>query len=787
MQGVDLILNETIRKDIPGGEWEIAETRPPVRDTAVRETLFSQGNGYLGLRGNFEEPYSGADGGYDGTYINGFYESNPIQYGEKAFGYAQNSQSMLNLPNVRPLLLSLDGDLFDMGAGLVEDYRRSLSMKSGVLERSLTWTSPHGKKARIRFRRLVSFEHRHAAAIRLEVTPVNFDGTVEIRSALESEARNRSGGDDPRVGSSLGRNPWKAVSSAAEKGFACMELTTRNSGLTVCCGIADDPGPEDGCTASAGTADGRLSTAYAFRAAAGKTIRFDKFLCYMDSRGGEDDLRGKVRRELLDLRREGFDALLARQADFLGGFWRAADVAVAGNPELQQGIRYNMFQLLQAAGTDGRSDVSSKGLSGDGYEGHYFWDTETYVLPFFLFTRPEISRSLLEYRYNILDRARARARELGHPQGALFPWRTINGDECSAYYPAGTAQYHIDADIAHAVRLYCEVTGDDAFRRDFGAEILFETARLWADLGYYNPRKGGKFCINCVTGPDEYNVLVNNNCYTNLMAADNLRYAADTAVWMRAEYPQEFRLLCGRIGLKAEEPASWRKAADSMYIPYDEQLGVHPQDDDFLDRQPWDFRHVPKENYPLLLHYHPLVIYRHGVCKQADLVLALYLLGNRFSPEQKKRDYDYYEPLTTHDSSLSTSVFCIMACELGYREKAVDYFERTARLDLDDHNGNTADGVHTANMAGTWLAIVAGFGGMRVQNGALRFAPFLPKGWSGYSFRMAFRGARLEVSVDKEGVTYRLLSGNRVSFRHGSEDVVLAGENAERRFARADS
>ena len=335
------------------------------------------------------------------------------------------------------------------------------------------------------------------------------------------------------------------------------------------------------------------------------------------------------------------------------------------------------------------------------------------------------------------------------------------------------------------MRLYCEATGDDEFRRDFGAEILFETARLWNDLGFYNPHKGGKFCINCVTGPDEYNVLVNNNCYTNLMAAENLSYAAETARWMKKRYPTEFKSLCSKISLSENEPPLWQKAADSMYIPYDKKLGIHPQDDGFLDRQPWDFRHVPKENYPLLLHYHPLVIYRHAVCKQADLVLALYLLGNQFSMKQKKRDYDYYEPLTTHDSSLSTSIFCIEACELGYRKKAVDYFKRTARLDLDDHNGNTADGVHTANMAGTWLSIVAGFGGMRIQNGTLLFSPFLPDGWDGYSFRISFHGSRMKVSVKKESVVYQLLSGKSISFQHVSKNVILDEKRQIQRFPAA--
>ena len=773
-----------MKNNIPNGTlggdgWEIAETQPPVRENAAHETLFSQGNGYLGLRGNFEEPFAGAEG-YDGTYINGFFDSNPITYGETAFGYAKNTESMLNLPNGKRVLLELCGERFDMGTGRTEEYGRRLSLRSGLLTRSLTWTSPEGRRARIGISRLVSFPRRHIAALRYEVTPLNFGGSVTLRSALEGETRGRSGGDDPRIGSAAGENALLPVRRASGENGSFLELRTRRSGLSLCCAMLDEVQTRVPFALSRAETERRLENRYTFEAAQGETIRFDKFLCYLDSREGARDMAEEACRELAQAREAGFEGLLREQESFLAEFWENADVTVEGDAALQQGIRYNMLQLLQAAGTDGRSNVCSKGLTGDGYGGHYFWDTETYVLPFFLFTRPEISRRLLEYRYHILPNARRRAREMGHARGALFPWRTIDGEECSAYYPAGTAQVHIDADIAHAVKLYCEATGDDAFRRDCGAEIVLETARLWADLGYYDPRRGGKFCINCVTGPDEYHTLVNNNCYTNLMAAENLRYAADTAGWMRENFPEEFEALCARIGLEEDEPAGWRRAADAVYVPYDEALGIHPQDDAFLDRTPWDFAHTPKENYPLLLHYHPLVIYRHNACKQADMVLALYLLGDRFSKGEKKRNFDYYEKLTTHDSSLSTSVFCIMACELGYREKAMDYFGRTARLDLDDHNGNTADGVHTANMAGTWLSIVAGFGGMRMQKGRLCFSPFLPEGWRGYSFRVAFGGALLEVSVRGESARYRLLRGGSVAFSHGGESVALTKREPER-------
>ncbi|HLY28987.1 MAG TPA: glycosyl hydrolase family 65 protein, partial [Aggregatilineales bacterium] len=450
------------------------------------------------------------------------------------------------------------------------------------------------------------------------------------------------------------------------------------------------------------------------------------------------------------------------------------DVDIVGDPATQQGVRFNMFHLLQSAGRDGRTNIAAKGLTGEGYEGHYFWDTETYIIPFFLYNNPNISRSLLEYRYRILDKARNRARQMSHPKGALFPWRTINGDECSAYFPAGTAQYHIDADVAFAIKRYHEATGDDAFLIEYGAEILFETARLWVSLGAYIEGKGKAFCINCVTGPDEYSALVDNNCYTNLMARENLNYACHIAAWMQKAAPEAYRQLVKRIGLEEHEIAEWQRAADAMYIPYDENLHIYKQDDNFLNKAAWDFANTPPENYPLLIHYHPLVIYRHQVCKQADFVLALYLLSHKFTLDEKKRNYDYYEKVTTHDSSLSTCIFSIVGSEIGYHDKAYQYFVGTARMDLDDFHGNVKDGIHAANMAGTWLSLVNGFAGMRAHDDVLGFNPYLPGGWQSYSFKVTYRGCLLKVSINKDGAIYELLHGEALTLQHKDQPLTLS-------------
>ena len=318
-----------------------------------------------------------------------------------------------------------------------------------------------------------------------------------------------------------------------------------------------------------------------------------------------------------------------------------------------------------------------------------------------------------------------------------------------------------------------EVTQDKEFLLLYGAEILFETARLWADLGFFNSEKEGKFCINCVTGPDEYTAIVNNNFYTNLMAKENLEYAYNTAVWMKKDHEADYKRLVCSYRLEPEEIDQWKRAADNMYVPYSEKHGIHMQDDTFLEKEVWDFENIPKENYPLLLHYHPLVIYRHQVCKQADVVLALFLLGQKFSLEQKRKDYDYYEKVTTHDSSLSACIFSIVANDIGYHEKAYDYFIKTARMDLDDYQGNTHHGVHTANMAGSWMCIVNGFAGMQVYDDILSFQPYIHPDWEEYSFKITYRGRLIKLTINSTGTAYELIQGKELEITHKGENIKL--------------
>jgi alpha,alpha-trehalose phosphorylase len=480
----------------------------------------------------------------------------------------------------------------------------------------------------------------------------------------------------------------------------------------------------------------------------------------------------KIEVELEKAFEKGWDYYEKFQKEYLEKFWNDSYIKIDGDDALTQGIRFNMFHLLQSTGKDGYTNIGAKGLTGEGYEGHYFWDTETYVLPFFLYTQPETAKKLLEFRYNTLDAARDRAKEMSHTKGALYPWRTINGYECSSYYPAGTAQYHINADIAFALKQYYQVTDDFDFIKSMGIEILAETARLWEDAGSYNSE--GQFCINCVTGPDEYTALINNNYYTNLMAAENLSFASEMVEKIKTESPEIYQELKNKLKLSEEEHFGWEKHAEKMFYPYDEKLKINAQDDSFLSKPIWELDKTPKEKFPLLLNYHPLVLYRYQVIKQADLILAEALLPHKFSDEQVKRDYDYYEKLTTHDSSLSTCIYSIVANRIGYEKEAYEYFINTSRTDLDNYQGNTKDGIHSASMAGTWLGVVMGFGGMKIYNNELHFDPKIPEKWNEYTFKIKFKNRIIKVKVDKTKADYSLEKGEPLTIYNKGNKIELS-------------
>lgn len=755
--------------------WTITETTFDPANALNYETIFALGNGTIGMRGTFEEGLPGHES--DGVFINGFYDSLPYCYGEKLPGFPEHGQTMIPVANPKLVRIYLEGERVNLATGTLLSYRRSLDLRSGVLTRRLVWRSPAGREAQLESERLVLLPQalRFCAAQRVTVTPLNFSGSITFYSGIDGDVWQRPAADDPRLGGHFTERPLQLVDDIFDADATLMLMRTRTTSFMLACGVRDTLSHP-----TTATMDGNswvIGRTYTLNAHQGDPITLTKQISLITSRhADQDDLVPIVRGNLDRLTRIGFDDLKHQQRAFLDRFWRHTDIEIYGDDMLQRGLRFNLFHLLQAVGRDGDTNIAAKGLTGPGYEGHTFWDTEIYILPFFLYTNPEISRKLLEYRYHMLDAARERARELAHPTGALFPWRTISGEECSPYFLAGTAQYHIDADIAFAIKRYWDATHDEAFMQQYGAEMLIETARLWLDAGHYDAGQDGQFCIDAVTGPDEYTVLVNNNAYTNLMARENLRFAATVARRMQAERPARWATLAIELGLDSAEIDAWQHAADHMFVPFDTARGIYPQDDTFLHRARWDFETHPVSEVPLLLRFHPLVIYRHQVCKQADLLLAQFLLHDQFTLEQKQRDYAYYEPITTHDSSLSMCIFSILAAELGDLEKAYAYFAQTAIADLQNKKGNTSAGIHAANMGGAWQAIVFGFAGMRVggQSGeGLSFRPKLPPQWTGYRFHVTYRGRLIELDVTQTQTTATRLEGDPITITIDDHPVML--------------
>ncbi len=745
----------------PVDEWRMVEKGFSDPWMGNAETLFALSNGFLGIRGTFEEGRPAIE---PGTFVNGFHETWPIVHAEEAYGFARTGQTIVNVPDATLMKLYVDDEPLFLPTARCTNYERSLDFRDGVLRRDLTWATPAGKKVELRSSRIVSFAHRHVGAISYEVT-VDTDAPVVISSQVlnrqDAKATDEPGNgheNDPRRAREFGQRVLLNRELEGEGHRLMLGYRTANSRMSLGIG-ADHVVETDNPWRAGRTLDEDLGkVVFTVDARAGHPIRITKFFSYHTSRSVPPvELVDRCSRTLDRSLREGYSGLEASQRELLDDYWERADVQVDGPERVQQAVRWNLFHLRQAASRAETSGIPAKGLTGQAYEGHYFWDTEVYVAPFLTYTDPRVTRNLLRFRHSMLPSSRERARVMSE-DGALFPWRTINGEEASSYYAAGTAQYHINADIAYAIKRYVEVRNDHQLLREVGAEILVETARMWAGLGFFG--EGGAFHIHGVTGPDEYTTVVNDNAFTNLMARSNLRYAAEVVDWLRDDDPESFRALLHATGLREEEPERWRRAAESMFIPYDADRGIHPQDVQFLQKERWDFEATPKDHYPLLLNYHPLVIYRHQVIKQADVVLAMVLLGDEFSLEQKRRNFDYYDPLTTGDSSLSACVQSILAAEIGYEHKALEYFQYALLMDLANVAGNVVDGVHVASVGGVWMALTQGFGGLRDYHGELSFDPRLPAAWESLRFRLRFHDRQLHVDLDHRRFRFELTEGD---------------------------
>ncbi len=754
-------------------DWQVTEEEFKVKNNHHNETIFAQGNGYIGIRGIFEEDYSGpAYSTTPGIYINGVYASEDIIYGEKIPKLPKKTQMIVNLADWTSINLYLENEKFDMLKGKVENYKRTLNMKKGILSRQLVWTSPAGKKIELKITRLLSFINHHQGIIDYRVKPVNFTGKIRIVSALNGKVKNYH--------HMRNKKPLKVIDRDKENNNLYLIQETTNTKINIgfimrnLISVNDDTASE--LKRNYQVKEEKIYEDIILNVTKGQEIVFNKYVYFYSSEGksylsNDEEIKQGIK-SIDTAVKKGYYAQLEEQQLFLKDYWNNADIKIEGDKALQQAFRFNAFHLLQSTGRGGSRNVAAKGLTGEYYEGHYFWDTETYTIPYFLYSQPKIARDLLMYRYHTLDKARKNARRV-KLAGALYPWRTINGDEASGFFMGSTVQYHIDADITYAIYLYDKTAADPEFIYDYGAEIVMETARMWNSRGSYIKMKENKFCINEVCGPDEYKPGVNNNCYTNYMAKFNLEYALEIVDYMKEEVPDKYKRLKKKIDLSCDELQQWQEAANKMYLPYNKELKIYPQDDSFLYKDPIDISSIPQEEFPLVRNWHPLVIWRYQLIKQADVLLLMLLLGDKFTREEKKRNYDYYEPRTTHDSSLSPSIHSIIASEIDYFEEAYYYFCQTARLDLDDYNQNAYQGIHTACMGSTWMALVQGFAGMRNYNGKLYFNPYLPDKWQAYEFKLRYRKCQLLIRVDRQGVLYKLIEGDKLIFNHCQQDVLI--------------
>lgn len=748
--------------------WALHETELNLDVLAQSESLFALSNGHIGLRANLDE---GEPHGLPGSYLNGFYELRPLPYAESQYGVPESSQTLVNVTNGKLIRLLVDDEPFDVRYGELRSHDRLLDFRAGTLRRAVEWTSPAGRTVRVTSVRFVSLTHRSIVGVRYEVEPLDGPASVVVQSELVANEQIPAPSGDPRVAAAL-ESPLESEEHHCRETGAVLIHRTRRSGLRMAAAMdhAVSGSPEVSVAAESAPDSARLVVTDVLPP--GQRLCLFKLVAYGWSRERSvPALRDQVAAALAAARRAGWERLLADQRRYLEDFWARADVELTGDAELQQAVRFGLFHVLQAGARAERRAIPAKGLTGTGYDGHSFWDMDMFVLPVLTYTLPAASADALRWRHATLPAARQRAQELGLA-GAAFPWRTIHGEECSGYWPAGTAAFHVNAGVADAAVRYVDATGEEGFERDTGTDLLVETARLWRSLGHYDLKS--RFRIDGVTGPDEYSAIADNNIYTNLMAARNLTAAADAC--------ERHQDKARELGVAPEEMADWRNAARAMFIPYDDHLGVHPQAEGFTQHELWDFAATGPDQYPLMLHFPYFDLYRKQVVKQPDLVLAMQLCGDAFTEAQKARNFDYYERITVRDSSLSSCTQAVLAAEVGHLRLALDYTAEAALMDLRDLEHNARDGLHVASLAGTWIALVNGFGGMRDHAGVLSFAPRLPGGLTSLSFSITRRGLCLRVDVTPRTAAYRLAGGTgELRLLHYGEPLTLTGpEPAER-------
>jgi alpha,alpha-trehalose phosphorylase len=742
--------------------WQLVESEFRPNRSLYWESMLAVTNGVIGVRGNLEEEADGVES-YAATQINGIYGFIPYFYMWRFSGFPERGHAVLNACEWTRVRLEVNGERFDVLHAGVKMHRRWLDMSSGTMHRECVWTTSGGIEVTVRSRRLASMARRHAAALEFSVE-VSRPCRVFLETTTDCSPLSRAVGSKPGFDFQGWTQRGEAVCARQISATSAQQLA---SGFRVrFFAGAQSPDFRDAvCTHRAA-----VDAVPAVPVVLSKTAVF-----FSDLETPADRLENVLDDAVAEL--PPMDGIFDEQAAWWRSYWEKADVQIEGDDLDQLGVRLSLFHNRQSCPDDGFRSVSANGQTGDNYGGHVFWDTEQYVAKPLLYTEPESVRGLLEYRYRILDKARERARQLGR-KGAEYSWNSINGEECGHVFEAATGQHHLQSDIAWAIDRYVDASGDREFLYAMGAEILFETARFLRDRGAFSEYRGG-FVLNAVCGPNEYGCGVDNNAYTNYMMQWHFETAARIYEQMRDEVPGRLAGLAERIALTPEEAADWKATAPQVYLPWDEKLGIVPQDDAFLGHDPVDMSTIPLHTDIRTL-VHPLDLWRMQLIKQADTVLLMHLMRHKFDSETVRRCYEYYEPKTNHGSSLSACMHAVVAADIGKTEDAYHFFRESALMDINDLKSNTNGGVHSACLGGTWMAVVNGFGGLRDDTGSLSFNPVLPDKWSRLAFQVVWHGTRIGVELRRNETVYRHLDGSAVSFRHNDQTVELkAGDEKQ--------
>lgn len=763
------LIHQEIKEKFTPQPWSITETdweSVPKKDS---ETIFSLANGYLGVRGGFEEEFEPEATGTDfDAMINGVYTFFDYHHVWARPGFPKRWHTITTQMNPFNITVYCNNEKICLQKGKVKDYVRRLDLYHAFTERSFVFVTNDNTEVTIKFQRFISLSVKQLSCSKIQIS-TNQPADIKIESKLSKRCAPDERKDDIRSNEKWFCE-WQEIEDVNGTIVGSQKMNV--SGFKIACAFNDDFA-FDSVTVEE---KDLIKKVYSFCSEPNKEYVYYRFNAHTTDIDFSENYKEFAEKIVLDEKGRGYEKCFSDHKKQWEKFWDNSNIEIDGDDSIQQGIRYCLFSINASVGRDGKTNISANGLMGIWYAGHTFWDTEIFMLPMFLYSDPKVAKNLLMFRYNKLDKARERAKQMDHV-GALFPWNTTDGEESGHVFEIATAQYHINNDIFYSIYRYYETTGDHQFMADYGAEILFEISRCMAHRGAFIPLRNNKFCINVVCGPDEYSPVVDNNMYTNYLTRKQLYFALEICELLKERYPEKYKVLYEKCSLSPEELDLWKRAADNMYIGYNKELDIYTQDDQFLYRDPVDIEWLAKNKYPLLHNFHPLNLWRMQVCKQADIVLLMFLYGYEFDKPMIKRIFDYYEPRTIHDSSLSASIHSIVAMDIGYVNESYNYLKQSCRMDLDNYNRNVEHGIHAACCGAAFMMIVNGYGGMRVYDNMLHFTPRIDRRWNYCKFKILFAGSRIEVKINKKTTVYTLLEGEGFKFKHNSSLYKIDKDN----------